>query len=127
MQVLAFLIAVCKTLGGLVKMDLVETALALPLSASKRRLVYLLARMAPVGAPALAAELDLTGAAVRQHLADLEELGLVERNSGKAQGRGRPSEVWELTELGRATLPDRHGDLAVELIRHVRTALGPEA
>jgi predicted ArsR family transcriptional regulator len=108
-------------------MELVETAVSLPLSAAKRRLIQLLAQMSPVGAPALAEELELTGAAVRQHLGDIEELGLAERRSGKAQGRGRPSEVWSLTEAGRATLPDRHVDLAVEMIRHVRTALGEDA
>lgn len=114
----------CTSGSVFVKIGLVEIPVV---SQAKRRVIDLLALRAPVTAPDLAIELDLTGAAIRQHLADLENLGLVQRRAGEASGRGRPSESWSLSDAGRELLPNRHAELAVEMIRHVRSALGSEA
>ena len=68
----------------------------------------------------------LTDTAVRQHLEALEALGLVERSASEPAGRGRPPVAWHLTSLATSLFPDRHGDLTVELLGSIRTALGEE-
>ena len=45
----------------------------------------------------------------------------------EVDGPGRPKKMWRLTPAGHARFPDRHGDLAVQLIRHAASVLGPEA
>ena len=42
-------------------------------------------------------------------------------------GRGRPRRLWTLTSSGHARFPDRHGELAVQLIQQTTAALGSEA
>jgi predicted ArsR family transcriptional regulator len=45
----------------------------------------------------------------------------------EVDGPGRPKRLWTLTAAGHARFPDRHGELAVQLIRQAATVLGPEA
>jgi predicted ArsR family transcriptional regulator len=79
-------------------------------------------------APDLAADLGITGAAVRQHLEALHGLGLVAVAGGDAGGRrGRPAQRWHLTPLARSLFPDRHADLTVELLGIMREELGEDA
>ena len=97
---------------------------------AKRRLADLLKRLGTATAPQLAAMLDLTDTAVRQHLDAMADAGLVTRvepESGTERGRGRPPVRYRLTDLANQLFPDRHAELAVELIEQVRTALGPRA
>lgn len=72
----------------------------------------------------------MTDVAVRQHLASLEAKGLVEQppndHPPAKPGRGRPALLWRTTDLARSILPDRHADLAVELIRATRKSLGEQ-
>lgn len=93
---------------------------------AKRRLLERLKRSGKCSAAELASQLGLTAVAIRQHLAALEERGLVTQETGVAQGRGRPPALWELTELAQGLFPDRHGELAVDLIGAVESALGAE-
>jgi predicted ArsR family transcriptional regulator len=92
---------------------------------SKRRIVERLKR-ADATVADLAAGLELTEAAVRQHLDALSENGLVVSRAGASEGRGRPPTVWALTDLAQDLFPDRHDDLTVELIGALRNALGDE-
>jgi predicted ArsR family transcriptional regulator len=94
-------------------------------SGSKRQIVERLKR-AEATAPELAVALQLTEAAVRQHLDALAENGLVTSHARPREGRGRPPTVWTLTDLAQDLFPDRHDDLTVELIDAVRSALGDE-
>ena len=94
---------------------------------AKRRLVERLKRVDTATAGELAAEFELTDTAVRQHLEQLQELGLVRRTEGSAQGRGRPAARWQLTPAPAGMFPDRHVDLTVDLIASIRTELGDEA
>jgi predicted ArsR family transcriptional regulator len=95
------------------------------LSGSKRRIVERLKR-ADATPSELASALDLTEAAVRQHLDALAENGLVSSHARPSEGRGRPPTVWTLTDLAQDLFPDRHDDLTVELIDAVRSALGDD-
>lgn len=94
---------------------------------AQRRLVDRLHRRPGAAAAELAADLGLTPAAVRLHLDRLGALGLVDSEVEEAQGRGRPAHRWRLTERARALYPDRHADLAVELLQLLREELGEGA
>lgn len=94
---------------------------------AQRRLVDRLHRRPGATAGELAADLGLTAAAIRLHLDRLAELGLAAAEAAvPAGGRGRPAQRWRLTELARSLYPDRHADLAVELLGLVRDELGED-
>jgi predicted ArsR family transcriptional regulator len=93
---------------------------------AKRRVLDRLKRVDGATASELAGELDLTEAAVRQHLDGLEANGLVTRRDRQSSGRGRPPVEWYLTGVAAELFPNRHGDLTVELIDAVRSAMGEQ-
>lgn len=70
--------------------------------------------------------LGTTGEAARQQFVKLANDGLVVA-AAQAKGVGRPIQLWQLTEAGNARFPDAHSELAVQLLRMVRTKLGEEA
>lgn len=96
------------------------------LTDAKRRVIERLKRAGPATAGALAKELALTDVAVRQHLAALEEHGLVDQRASRPTGPGRPAVTWSLTPLANDLFPDRHADLTVDLIAATREAMGDE-
>src|SRR5205085_3754488 len=96
------------------------------LTDAKRRVLERLKRAGPATAGALAEELGLTDVAVRQHLAALQEHGLVGQRTPRPRGPGRPAVTWSLTPLANDLFPDRHADLTVELIEATRQAVGDE-
>ncbi len=63
--------------------------------------------------------------AVRQHLAVLQEEGLVDYVDEKRKV-GRPARVWRLTPKANDRFPDRHAEFAVGILRSVRGAFGEE-
>ncbi len=73
----------------------------------------------------LAERLDVTPMAVRQHLAVLEEEGLVDHTARKRRV-GRPARVWRLTPQASERFPDTHADLTVELLSAMREVFGEE-
>lgn len=83
----------------------------------------------PSTAGQLAERLDLTPAAVRRHLAVLEESGDLtseEQRVYGSRGRGRPAKVFLLTDAGRAHFPSAYDELAIQALRHLK-AVGGEA
>ena len=81
----------------------------------------------PSTAAALAERLALTPAAVRRHLEQLLEEGLVEAREPRHQshrGRGRPAKEFVLTERGREGFDQHYDDLAVSALRFLRDTLG---
>lgn len=90
----------------------------------KRRVLDLLLRD-ECTAEEIAAELDVTGTAVRQHLATLQGLGLVDRRKADTRG-GRPAFLYRLTEQGRRSYPKRHDLLSSELIETLLARDGRE-
>ena len=74
----------------------------------------------PSTAAALAERLQLTPAAVRRHLDQLLEEGILEAREPRTtahRGRGRPAKVFALTEAGRDRFDQAYDDLAVQAIR----------
>jgi predicted ArsR family transcriptional regulator len=114
--------------AGFRKSSLCISSVVVAVTEAQRRLVERLHRLGSPTAAELADDLGLTPAAVRLHLDRLSELGfVVAEDPVPAGGRGRPAQRWRLTELARRLFPDRHADLAVELLGLVHDELGPEA
>lgn len=85
---------------------------------TRRAILVALKRRGTQRAQDLATELDLTVAAVRQQLGRLESDGLVAHHRD-ADGRGRPTHVYELTPLADGLFPKRYGDLTTELLSYL--------
>ena len=85
---------------------------------TRRAILVALKRRGPLRAQDLAGELDLTVAAVRQQLGRLEADGLV-THRGDADGRGRPTHIYDLTPLADGLFPKRYGDLTTELLSYL--------
>lgn len=96
------------------------------ISGAKRRLLERLKRSGPTTAGELAAGLELTDVAVRQHMAALEAAGLVRQETKPPEGRGRPAILWSLSEMAQDFFPDRHADLTLDLIQTVRESFGEQ-
>ena len=95
------------------------------LTATRTTVLDLLKRGGPQSAGALAEQLGVTAMAVRLHLYDLAEEGLLEETS-KPKGRGRPTKIWSLTEAAARAFPDAHQGLALEMIGSIREMFGEE-
>ncbi len=84
----------------------------------------------PSTAAVLAERLSLTPAAVRRHLDNLIEDGLLEAREPQvygARGRGRPAKAFVLTESGRDTFVQAYDDLAASALRFLSENGGPAA
>jgi predicted ArsR family transcriptional regulator len=84
----------------------------------------------PSTAAALADRLDLTPAAVRRHLDQLLDDGLVESREPRSQaarGRGRPAKFFALTESGRDGFDQQYDDLAAQALRFLAETGGDDA
>jgi predicted ArsR family transcriptional regulator len=78
----------------------------------------------------LAAQLELTPAAVRRHLDALLGEGLIEEAEprGKAhRGRGRPAKVFVVTDAGRHHFVQAYDDLAASALRFLAETAGTHA
>ncbi|CEA08073.1 Helix-turn-helix domain protein [Arthrobacter saudimassiliensis] len=83
----------------------------------------------PVSAAELGELLGFTPAAVRRHLDALSGTGLIQvkRVGGTSSGAGRPARRYVLSPQGQAYLGNDYLDIAVEALRQLGDALGPEA
>lgn len=94
-------------------------------SLSTERILLLLKSQGALTAQRLAEELSMTSMGARQHLHALEEQELV-RHFEQAESRGRPKKYWQLTEKANQHFPDRHNDLAINLLESVRDIFGEQ-
>jgi predicted ArsR family transcriptional regulator len=83
----------------------------------------------PQSASDLADRLNLSAAGIRRHLDLLLAAKILEakepyRTTNATRGRGRPSKVFVLTDLGRATFEHSYDDLAVSALRFMSTVEG---
>ncbi|NQV44807.1 MAG: transcriptional regulator [Rhodospirillales bacterium] len=91
----------------------------------RRAIIEILKIEGPLTAQAISTRLGVTAMAVRQHLYELAEQGIVGFDE-RGQGAGRPSKYWKLTSAADKFFPDGHAELAVGLIHLVRAAFGEE-
>lgn len=90
------------------------------------RALSILKTKGPKSVKDLADELDITAEGARFHLMKLEKERLVKSES-VAEGRGRPKQIWSLTEKGHNRFPDAHANLTANLIDMMRETLGQTA
>lgn len=97
---------------------------------TRRRILELVAADGPVSAAELAAELDLTGTAIRRHLAVLEstaQIAVHESATPAPARRGRPARRYVVTGQGQAALSHRYPELAAQALRFLAEVAGPAA
>src|SRR5438309_5804375 len=97
---------------------------------SRRAILLALKREGPSTIARLAAELQLTGEAVRQQLLQLQREGWIEAKIAREQERGRtgrPATRYSLTEAGDHLFPKNYDLLNIAFIDAVADELGPEA
>lgn len=90
---------------------------------SFEQLLFLLKTRGPQSAQQLAVLLGVTSMGARRQLETALEKGLVSFED-VADKVGRPARHWRLTEAGNARFPDRHSDLALQLIEQTRALFG---
>lgn len=73
----------------------------------------------------MADHFEISPQAVRRHLKDLTEEGLVEREAVQT-GMGRPNHLYQLSKKGRDRLPDQYDDFALSLLDTLAETVGKE-
>lgn len=94
--------------------------------ADNEKALGILKKLGPKSVSDLADRMSVTAEGARFHLQKLEQDGMVKSESA-AGGRGRPKQIWSLTEKGHSRFPDRHADLTKNLIHMMRETLGEDA
>jgi predicted ArsR family transcriptional regulator len=97
---------------------------------SRRAILLALKREGPSTIARLAAELQLTGEAVRQQLLQLQREGWIEAKISREQERGRtgrPATRYNLTEAGDHLFPKNYDLLNVAMLDAVTEELGTAA
>jgi len=98
------------------------------LPGSRRRLLTRLKTRGPATIADLAADLELSGEAIRQQLAPLERELWIEREALPPSGEpGRPPGRYRLTLKGEGLFPKQTGTLAIALADAIHSELGEAA
>jgi predicted ArsR family transcriptional regulator len=92
---------------------------------TRRSILDRLKQDGPQAAGSLAEALGLSPMAIRLHLYELRDQGLVE-SENEPRPIGRPVKLWRLTAGADAFFPDGHADLATELIDGMRAVFGED-
>ncbi|MBV8692887.1 MAG: ArsR family transcriptional regulator [Actinobacteria bacterium] len=88
---------------------------------ARRTILRTLKRCGEARAEELAATLEVTASAMRQHLTALEAEGLVTHHQVKGSP-GRPKHVYHLTASAEGLFPKAYGELTTELLDYVQEA-----
>lgn len=97
---------------------------------TRERVLAVIMEQGGATAADLAQALQLTPAAVRRHLATLEEQGLITtrtRPAYGARGRGRPAKTFVATDAGRGAFGAAYDTLAIEVLTYLAEHHGAEA
>lgn len=92
-------------------------------ASARDKILFYLKTKGPQTAAVIARRLGVTPMAVRQHLYELENGGLVTWEDRPAPV-GRPARHWILTATASGRFPDSHAELIVGLLDAVRSAFG---
>lgn len=112
---------------------LIESARALPTGSAATRVAESLLSAGPATAPQLAQRLGVSPQAIRRHLDQLLDHGLIAATDEPPfgprpqRGRGRPPKVYALTQAGRDAFGQSYDDLAVNALRFLAEHGGPDA
>lgn len=94
-------------------------------SGTRQQILNLLKHDGAMDSAQLAEQLGVSAMAVRQHLYELQEQGLVSYFE-EAKSVGRPAKQWQLTPAADAFFPTGYADLTVNLLRAMGEAFGQE-
>lgn len=94
--------------------------------AENEKALKILKQQGPKSISAIAEAMGITTEGARFHLLKLEKEGLLKSKS-VAEGRGRPKQIWSLTQKGHNRFPDTHAELTANLINMMRQTLGNDA
>ncbi|SMO93938.1 helix-turn-helix transcriptional regulator [Gracilimonas mengyeensis] len=86
----------------------------------------ILKEQGPVSISEMADHLNITNEGARFHLLKLQKEELVKAKT-KIEGRGRPKQIWSLTQKGHDRFPNKHAELTVNIIHMVQETLGEDA
>ena len=92
---------------------------------TRRRIVKLLKTEGAMDSASLAARLNVTAMAVRQHLYALQQEKLVSAEA-RPVPLGRPAKFWHLTKEAERLFPDAYAELNAALITSVQDAFGAD-
>ncbi|MFQ3616850.1 MAG: iron-sulfur cluster biosynthesis transcriptional regulator SufR [Cyanobacteriota bacterium] len=92
---------------------------------TKQDILHYLAKQESVSVQALAEHFGISPQAIRRHLKDLTDEGLVEHEAVQA-GMGRPNYLYRLSREGRDRLPERYDEFAVSLLTTLAETVGPD-
>jgi DeoR family suf operon transcriptional repressor len=92
---------------------------------TKQDILYHLLKQGQASAQELASCLSISPQAIRRHLKDLEDEGLIEHQVVQV-GMGRPNYVYQLTKEGRDRLPARYEDFALSLLNTLAETVGQD-
>jgi predicted ArsR family transcriptional regulator len=92
----------------------------------RERAVDLLKTSGPQSLSALAMAFEVTVEGARFQMLKLEKEGMV-TSSKTVIGRGRPQQIWSLTNAGQSRFPDMHAALTVKLMEVMKETLGEHA
>ena len=92
---------------------------------TKQDILNHLLKQGETTAQVLAKSLGISPQAIRRHLKDLEEEGLIEHQA-VAVGMGRPNYAYKLSREGRDRLPDRYDDFALDLLDTLAETVGKD-
>jgi len=84
-------------------------------SSTKQAILQLLQKEGQKTASELAEALEISPQAIRRHLKELEDGGLIEHKQVQI-GMGRPQHLYKLSRKGRDRLPNRYDDFAISLL-----------
>ena len=90
---------------------------------TRRAIVHLLKQDGPVDAQALAARLQISAMAVRQHLYALQAERLVTYDE-TPRPMGRPVKLWQLTPAADRFFPEGYAELTLSLLKSVTEVFG---
>lgn len=92
---------------------------------TKQDILHYLAKQGQASSQHLAEHFDISPQAVRRHLKDLSEEGLVDHEAVQS-GMGRPNYVYQLSKKGRDRLPDQYDNFALSLLDTLAATVGKD-
>lgn len=102
-----------------------KTMTATQQPSTKQDILHYLAKHGQVSSQDLAEHFSISPQAVRRHLKDLSDEGLVNHEAVQS-GMGRPNYLYQLSKKGRDRLPDQYDDFALSLLDTLAETVGKE-
>ncbi len=98
-------------------------------SGTRERVLQAISEHGPLTALALADQLGLTATAVRRHLDNMADAGVIVSHEAPPalRGRGRPARAYVVSEAGHHALESDYDHLAIEALRFLAAHAGEEA